>query len=77
MNMFCNMDHGALPAGLTQIQRDLSLDKLHVGNLGSIVFLGMGLGSWLTSLIIGRISYKLLLQINFTGNACGLLLFII
>ena len=70
-----NIDHGAIPACLHEMKIDLGLKEVQVGSFGSLVFLGLGVGSALTSLIIGRISYKLLLSMSLIGNAVGLTMF--
>lgn len=44
MNLMANFDHGTLPAGSVVIAKDLSMDKLQYGMLGSAVFGGLVLG---------------------------------
>lgn len=51
------------------------MKKVHVGNFGSLVFLGAGVGSWITAMFLGRIPYKLMLTGSFIGNAAGLFMF--
>ena len=75
MNMGVNADHGAIPACLHEMQRDLQLLKVEVGNFGSLVFFGLGIGSLLVSLVIGRISYKMLMAVSCLGNSFGLFMF--
>lgn len=70
-----NIDHGAIPACLHEMKVDLGLAEAQVGSFGSLVFLGLGVGSAFTSLIIGRISYKLLICLSLIGNAAGLTMF--
>lgn len=70
-----NIDHGAIPACLHEMKKDLGLAGAQVGSFGSLVFFGLGVGSALTSLIIGRISYKMLIGMSFIGNAVGLTMF--
>jgi MFS family permease len=45
INVLINIDHGALPAATTILQRELGLDPLHLGAIGSLVYLGLVLGS--------------------------------
>ena len=75
MNMGVNADHGAIPACLREMQLDLNLLKVQVGNFGSLVFFGLGIGSLLVSLVIGRISYKMLIALSCIGNSFGLFMF--
>ncbi len=44
MNLMANFDHGTLPAGSVVIAKDLGMDKLQYGMLGSAVFGGLVLG---------------------------------
>ncbi len=44
INLFINMDHGSIPAGVETLQKDLSLDEVEIGLLGSFVFFGLTLG---------------------------------
>ena len=75
MNMGVNADHGAIPACLREMQNDLGLLKVQVGNFGSLVFFGLGIGSLLVSMVIGRISYKMLIALSCIGNSFGLFMF--
>ena len=70
-----NLDHGAIPASIIDIRRELNLTDVQVGNFGSLVFLGLGIGSFLCSLIIGKISYRHMIIFAFIGNAVGQLMF--
>lgn len=70
-----NIDHGAIPACLHEMKIDLGLAEAQVGSFGSLVFFGLAIGSACTSIIIGRISYKLLISLSFIGNAVGLTMF--
>lgn len=70
-----NMDHGAIPPALTNIQDELKLDAIQVGNFGSLVFLGTGIGAFLVSFIISKVPYRVLLASSFIGNGTGILLF--
>lgn len=72
-----NLDHGAIPASIVELRKELEISDVQVGNFGSLVFLGLGIGSFLCSMIIGRISYRSLIVFAFIGNGLGLLLFAI
>lgn len=45
MNLIINIDHGVMPAGAIVIRQDLGESNTEYGLLGSIVFLGLVLGS--------------------------------
>ena len=70
-----NLDHGAIPASIVEIKDELNLTDVQVGNFGSLVFLGLGIGAFLCSMVIGKFSYRLLIIVAFIGNAFGLILF--
>ena len=72
-----NLDHGAIPASIVEITTELDLTDVQVGNFGSLVFLGIGIGSLLCSMVIGKITYRKLITFAFVGNGVGLLLFAI
>ena len=40
-----NVDHGILPAATTELREELHLDDIWIGMLGSLVYLGLVLGS--------------------------------
>lgn len=44
INILLNMDHGAIPAGTTVLMKELNLDYIQLGIIGSLVFLGLTLG---------------------------------
>jgi len=45
LNIVINMDHGIIPAGISTLQTDLDLDAVHIGMIGSFVFLGLTIGN--------------------------------
>ena len=45
LNILVNVDHGALPAATTVLKRELNLDNVALGTIGSIVYLGLVLGA--------------------------------
>jgi hypothetical protein len=45
VNIWINFDHGVMPAGATTIKTDLELTNTLFGGLGSIVFVGLAIGS--------------------------------
>ena len=44
-NLFVNIDMGILPAGSTVIKKELNIDNIWFGFLGSIVYLGQTFGA--------------------------------
>ena len=40
-----NMDHGILPACTEEVRKDIGLDNVDLGILGSIVYLGLVIGN--------------------------------
>jgi MFS family permease len=45
VNVLINIDHGAIPAATTIMKRDLDLDNIELGTIGSLVYLGLVLGA--------------------------------
>jgi MFS family permease len=45
LNILINIDHGAIPAATTILKRELGLDNVSLGTIGSLVYLGLVLGA--------------------------------
>ena len=45
LNVINNLDHGGLPAALSEIQRSLQIKDGEMGGMGSLVFFGLVIGS--------------------------------
>lgn len=45
INILVNVDHGAIPASTVILRRELHLDNVALGVIGSLVYLGLVLGS--------------------------------
>jgi MFS family permease len=45
LNILINVDHGAIPAATTILKRELGLDNVSLGTIGSLVYLGLVLGA--------------------------------
>jgi MFS family permease len=45
LNVCINIDHGAIPAATTVLKRDLNMDNVALGIIGSLVYLGLVLGA--------------------------------
>ena len=58
-NILLNFDNGALPACLNEVMTDLEFNKLAMGSLGSYVYLGFVVGSFVNgTLLVNYLSYK-------------------
>jgi len=58
-NILLNFDNGALPACLTEVMEDLDFNKLTMGSLGSYVYAGFVVGSFVNgSIFVNYLSYK-------------------
>lgn len=44
-SLFVNLDHGVIPACTSDLKRELEVDDLFIGILGSLVFAGLMAGS--------------------------------
>ena len=44
-NLMINVDHGILPACTKEVKEDLNLDNANLGLLGSLVYLGLVIGT--------------------------------
>ena len=45
INILINCDHGAIPAGTTELKKAKNLSNIELGTIGSLVYLGLVLGS--------------------------------
>lgn len=75
LDILINVDHGAIPAALNEISRDLKVSDAKMGGLGSLVFFGLVIGSATAGFVFGRISYKSILCISMIVNGTSLWLF--
>ena len=51
MNVLINVDHGVMPAGSIVIKNDLGVNNTEYGLLGSVVFMGLTVGSIAATLL--------------------------
>jgi len=58
LNILVNVDHGAIPAATTVLKRELNLDNVALGTIGSIVYLGLVLGAISAGPIFANYSSK-------------------
>ena len=54
-NMATNVDHGAIPSATKLLKEDLHLNNEQLGFLGSLVFLGLTLGSVFATVVFNNI----------------------
>ena len=59
-----NYDHGAIPSSLKKISSELNLSESELGGLGSLVFLGLVLGSVSASKLLYLISHRTMLALS-------------
>ena len=57
-SIMMNVDHGAVPSGIKQMQDDLVLQTVQMGNFGSLVFFGLAVGSVCATLIVSFFTWK-------------------
>ena len=58
LNILINCDHGAIPAGTTELKKDNNLTNVHLGTIGSLVYLGLVFGSAIAGFIFSTYSSK-------------------
>lgn len=75
LDILINIDHGAVPAALSDISQDLNIVDTGMGLLGSLVFFGLVIGSVTASFVLGRFQYKNILITSMLANAISLWLF--
>lgn len=74
MSMSVNLDHGALPAAIGELEKSLKMERVQLGALGSLVFIGIAVGSGLATIIFNRVPYKLVLLIAQAFNGISLIM---
>lgn len=67
-----NVDHGAIPAGLSDIQAELGMDEGEMGVMGSMVFFGLFLGSITASFIMHIFEHKTIIWLSLCINGASL-----
>lgn len=76
LNFFLNLDHGIFPACTQELKRDLTLSDLQLGFLGSVVYVGLLLGSLLCGKCLQIYDSKRVIGFSLLGNLSSLLLFL-
>ena len=74
INILINCDHGAIPAGTTELKEAKNLSNIQLGTIGSLVYLGLVLGSISGGYIFSTYSSKWVI-INSLIAACIFLYF--
>ena len=69
-----NLDHGALPAALTAIMKDLKIKEVEMGALGSLIFFGLVIGSATATVVLEKFQYKHTLLFAMAVNGFGLMM---
>ena len=75
MNLLINFDHGVMPAGAPSMQADLQLNNTEYGWLGSVVFIGLTLGSISASFTYQKFNSKHVLVAVLLANAISMACF--
>lgn len=64
LNILINVDHGAIPAATTIMKRDLDLDNVSLGIMGSLVYFGLVLGAICAGIIFNSYGSKWVVSIS-------------
>jgi MFS transporter, Spinster family, sphingosine-1-phosphate transporter len=74
-NIMINFDHGAIPASSTNLMRELNLDSLSLGILGSLVFLGLTFGASAAGFLFSTYAPKWIVTLSLFSSSFFLYLF--
>ena len=74
-NTLMNMDHGSIPAATTPITEEFDLTSSQLGTLGSMVYIGITVGSLTASYIFHKFGAKSILTLMLTLTSLGEILF--
>ena len=75
MNVLINIDHGVMPAGSIVIKDDLDINNTEYGLLGSIVFIGLTIGSIAATYLFQNYNTKYTLMTIMTLNGLSQAIF--
>jgi len=75
VNILVNIDHGCIPACTVPLKNEYGLNNTELGLLGSIVYVGLLLGSFSAPPSFHHLPAKLIILICMLANAGSLLLF--
>jgi len=74
-NLVINLDHGILPACTQELKQDVSIDEFGLGLLGSVVYIGLMLGSITSGPLLQTYSSKKIIAGSTLGNIISLFIF--
>ena len=77
INILINCDHGAIPAGTKELKEDKNLSNIQLGTIGSLVYLGLVLGSISGGYIFSTYSSKWVVIISLIASCISLYCFTI
>jgi len=75
ISLLVNMDHGSVPAATGAIMEDFSLSKLQLGLLGSLVYVGLILGSLLGGVAFSDWDSRIVLSLAALLTGVSLIVF--
>ena len=75
INILINCEHGCIPAATENIRHMLNEDNMRLGTLGSVVYIGLLVGSFIAPPTFHHVSAKLIILICCAGNFVFLLIF--
>jgi len=74
-NLVINLDHGILPACTQEVKHDIKIDEFGLGLLGSVVYIGLMIGSVTSGPLLQAYSSKKIIVFSTFGNILSLLIF--
>ena len=74
-NVLINIDHGAIPAAVYEIKRDLGIGQTEIGLLGSLVYVGLTFGSVVSGWVFNILNAKYVISIALLCNIGALVMF--
>jgi sugar phosphate permease len=70
-----HLDHGIMPAAIDQIEKDLQIGEAQTGLLGSLVYAGNAMGSFIAPIVFQRFHPKWIIVTSVLLNSLCLLVF--
>lgn len=64
VNLLINIDHGVIPAATTRLKEDLSISNTQLGLLGSVVYFGLTVGSFVAPTLIQKTPPKIIILVS-------------
>lgn len=74
-NVFVNFDHGIIPACTFKLKKELNIDDLFLGVLGSMVFMGLMSGSLVSGYMFTKYQCKKLILFSLAMISVGITMF--